>query len=102
MNVLLENTVAKNSIKVVSSVLIVVAIALVTLKLNAVTHAGTVSSTLNSLVILAAVMLIAHSVEGIWAGAIAYRRGDNAVKTAIYTFFTGFVGLSETMKGKDV
>ncbi|NET08679.1 MAG: hypothetical protein F6K16_29085 [Symploca sp. SIO2B6] len=58
----------------------------------------TTSSTLNILVILAAFVLIAHSIEGIWAGAIAYRRGDSALKTGIYTFFTGFVGLTETMK----
>lgn len=45
---------------------------------------------------LASVAAIAHVIEGIAAGILASQQGENSLKTGLYTFFTGFVGLSET------
>lgn len=47
---------------------------------------------------LAAIALISHLIEGIIAAIVAYRKGLNPLKTGIYTFFTGTVGLVEVLK----
>ena len=74
------------------------AIALNLYKLYAVTHQESLSPTINTLFQIGSVALVAHIVEGIWAAAIASRQGDPVLKTGIYTFFTGFIGLSETLE----
>lgn len=47
---------------------------------------------------LAAIPLVSHLVEAIIGVIYAYRQGLNPLKTAIYIFFTGTVGLVEILK----
>jgi hypothetical protein len=84
------------AIKFTSSTLISMALGLISWQLYAISNHNSLPQGLHILVWLAAVALFIHSIEGIVAAIVAYRRGDNVIKSGIYTFFTGIAGLLET------
>lgn len=98
MGLIPENPTVNNVFKGAIALGMVGAMVLPLYKLYVLSHGGSLPSTLNTLVIVTYVVLVAHGIEGAVGGAIAFRRGDNVLKAALYAFFTGFVGLSEMLK----
>ncbi len=83
------------AIKFTSSTLISLALGLMLMQLYAMANQDPLPQGLDIFVWLARVALLIHSLEGTVAATIACRRGDNVIKSGIYTFFTGMAGLSE-------
>ncbi|MEM9214118.1 MAG: hypothetical protein AAGD25_07190 [Cyanobacteria bacterium P01_F01_bin.150] len=69
-------------------------------KLYIVSHDGVLPSRLDTLVTVTYFVLMAHVIEGLIAGAIAFRRGENVIKAGVYAFFTGFIGLTEIINSE--
>ncbi len=83
-------------------ILICVAMGLTIAKTILATTGRSLSEPWETLFWLGSVVLIIHGFEGIAAAAIAHRKGNSVIKTWIYTFFTGTVGLWETIKSLSV
>jgi hypothetical protein len=84
------------AIKFTSSILISMALGLIFWQFYALANQDSLPQGLDIFVWLAGMALLIHSIEGVVAATIAWRRGDNVLKSGIYTFFTGIAGLSET------
>ena len=83
------------AIKIISTLLISGAIMLEAW--NLITHFldRTLPDLFKWVIIIARVALISHLIEAIVAGFSAKERGKNPLKSAVYTFFVGTVGLLE-------
>ena len=100
MGLMAENSTVKTWLKGAIAIGMVGAMVLFGYKLYVQSHEGTLSPLVNGLGIVAGVALVGHIIEGAVAGAIAQRRGENALKASVYAFFTGFVGLTEILKSE--
>ncbi|OJJ24706.1 hypothetical protein BI308_15535 [Roseofilum reptotaenium AO1-A] len=61
---------------------------------------ASVPSLLFGLIIVARVAVIVHVLEAIAAAYLAHSHQQNPLKTAIYTFFVGTIGLWELSKAR--
>lgn len=100
MGLIPENPTVNKAFKGAIAIGMVGAMLLPLYKLYVLSHGGSLPSTLNTLVMVTYVVLVAHVIEAVVGGAIAFRRGDNVLKAGLYAFFTGFVGLSEMLKAE--
>ena len=89
------NTVQWLAIKLISSVLIAMAVVLLVWKLYATANHIQLPAKLDVWVWVGAGAMAIHAIEGAIAARIASSRDENPLKTGIYTFFTGMAGLAE-------
>ncbi|MDJ0719628.1 MAG: hypothetical protein QNJ54_36295 [Prochloraceae cyanobacterium] len=90
-------------IKILSCALIAIALGLTVGQLYAIVTHHPLPHILEILFRIGSFVLFAHVLEGIVAFTIASRRRENPISAGIYTFWTGAVGLSETLQlSKDV
>lgn len=82
-------------IKVVSTILMSMAIALL------VISAETELQQYKWLLWLASIAVIGHGIEGLIGAIYSYRNNLNPLKAFVLIFFTGIVGLSETFKATE-
>ena len=82
-------------IKVISSLVITVALSLVGWNLSLNLHGEPFPANLSPLLWLGSLALFAHGVEGLIAAFQARSQAKNPLAYGVYTFFVGFVGLQE-------
>jgi|GEM_PF-5309721 len=86
-------------VKWLSCGLITLALGLILWQLYAMANQASLPSVLVPILWIVKLAVLAHGIEGLAAVVVAYRQGDNAIAAGIYTFFTGTIGLYETLQG---
>ena len=89
------NPLIKKLIKILSTIIIAVALVLAVWNLYLHLQGESLSTNLNTIFLLGNIALIAHCVEGLIAATKASSQNKNPLRYGIYTFFVGFVGLQE-------
>jgi hypothetical protein len=84
-----------NLIKVVSTTLITIAVGLELANIYALTNNITVPSSLKIVFWIGYIPIGSHFIEAMIAGFYAPAKNQQPVKYAVYTFFTGTIGLLE-------
>ena len=91
-------TVVFTPVKWLSCGLITLALGLILWQLYAMAHQASLPSVLVPILWIVNLAVLAHGIEGLAAAVVAYRQGDNAIAAGMYAFFTGTVGLYETVQ----
>ncbi|MEL7418564.1 MAG: hypothetical protein AAGK10_08305 [Cyanobacteria bacterium J06555_3] len=89
------NPIAVRSIKVISSLVMSIALGSVGWDLYLHAQGESLPANLTFLVWFGSVALVAHGMEGLIAASKASSQHKNPLIYGIYTFFVGFVGLQE-------
>jgi hypothetical protein len=101
MNISQINPQFVNVIKVISTAVISIAMGLEIWKIYAITNDISVPQSLNIFFWMGRIAIGSHFVEAIIAGFYAPGKNQHPIKYAVYTFFTGTVGLMELFPAKD-
>jgi hypothetical protein len=88
-------------VKVISTFLMTSAIGLEIFNIFELLTKQEIPATLNLLIHLAYIPIIAHFIEALIAAYYAPSKNQNPLKYSVYTFFTGTVGLLELLAIKD-
>ena len=97
MNIKAIDTKYLMAIKVLSTVLIAGAIALELWTVYTRTQQQEIPHFLTPVLYLVTFALVSHFIEGIIGAFVAFRQQKNAIAAGVYIFFTGTVGLLETL-----
>jgi hypothetical protein len=100
MNISQINPQFVNVIKVVSTIVISISMGLELWNIYAIVNDISVPQSLNIFFLMGRVAIGSHFVEAIIAGFYAPGKNQHPIKYAVYTFFTGTVGLMELFPAK--
>jgi hypothetical protein len=86
------------TIKIISTIVIIIALGIVITNFLPIFPEVTNSSFFKIITWLASFSLISHFIEAVIIYLYTYKKAANPMKLAVYTFFTGTMGLTEIWK----